>query len=250
MMRLILINTQEWLRLKFFHVVLFLAFIYLAISSLLGSLSFVEQHRLILDFGLAGLEVTTFFVSAFLSTHALHRDIERKTIQILLARPIPRWHLLVGYLGSLIALNLIIATVLGGILFFFLEKMTMAPQLVVSVFFILLKSIVLCSFGLLTGALARPMFGLVLTISYWMIAYSIPDLKFFSEKLKNETLIFLSNGLDYLIPQFYRFNWKDFHFITADLQYSQLGWAFLHSISWIAILMILASLFFKRKEIV
>ncbi len=250
MMRLILINTQEWLRLKFFHVVVFLSFFYIGLSYLLGSLSFVEHQRLIFDFGLAGLEISTLLIAAFISTHALYRDIDRKTILVLLARPIPRWHLLVGYLGSLVLLNLILTTVLGVVLFSFLEKNAYALTLFVSIVTILLKSIVITSFGILCSVLARAMFGFVITMAYWMMAYSIPDLQYFAKKLDNTVLIYLARGLDYLIPNFYAFNWKNYHFIRADLNINDILWSWSHCFGWILFLLFLSSVAFRKKEII
>lgn len=250
MIRLILINTQEWLRLKFFHVVLFLSFFYFFLSYLLGSLSFVEHQRLIFDFGLAGLEISTLFVAAFLSTHALYRDIDRKTILVLLARPIPRWHLLVGYLGSLILLNLILVAILGGILFTFLENKSYAPALFVSIITILFKSIVISAFGILCSVMARAMFGFVITISYWVMAYSIPDLQYFAKLINNEVITKFSKVLDFLIPNFYAFNWKNYHFLRAELNINDIIWSWSHCFGWIFFLLFLAALGFRRKEIV
>ena len=121
-MRLILVNTLEWIRLKFIHIIFFLAFSYYALSYLLGSLSFTEQERIFFDFGLGGIEVATVFVAAFLSTHALYREIERKTILVILARPIQRWQLLIGYLGGLSILNFFVVLILGGVLYFGLQE--------------------------------------------------------------------------------------------------------------------------------
>ena len=90
MKSLILVNTREWLRLKFMHVVFFLTFVYVIISYLMGSASFVISQRIVYDLGLAGLEISTFIVAAFFSTHALFKDVDRKTVQVILSRPIPR----------------------------------------------------------------------------------------------------------------------------------------------------------------
>ncbi len=250
MMRLILVHTQEWLRLKFFHVILFLSFFYFMMSYVLGSLSFVEHQRLIFDFGLAGLEISALFVSAFISTHALYRDIDRKTILVLLARPIPRWHLLASYLGSLVLLNLIMVTVLGIVLFTFLEKNPYGGTLFISIVTILIKSIVVSSFGILCSVLARAMFGFVITVAYWMMAYSIPDLQFFAKKIDNVVLTFFARFLDYVIPNFYAFNWKNYHFMRSEINWNDILWSWAHCFGWIFCLLFLASLFFRKKEIV
>jgi Cu-processing system permease protein len=251
MIRLIAVNTLEWIRLKFIHIILFLAFGYYALSYLLGSLSFTEQERIFFDFGLGGIEVATVFVAAFLSTHALHREIERKTILVLLARPIPRWQLLLGYLGGLSILNFFVVLILGGVLYFALEESShYGFNLFVSLFIIFYKSLVISAFGLLCSVLARPMFGFVLTLAFWIAAYSIPDIIFLAQKLKNESLIFFTKILNIIIPNFYIFNWKNFQFLRVDFVVNDLLWAIFHCTSWITILIFFASIAFRRKEIV
>jgi ABC-type transport system involved in multi-copper enzyme maturation permease subunit len=214
---------------------------------LLGSLSFIEQQRLIFDFGLAGLEVSTLFIAAFISTHALYRDIDRKTILVLLARPIPRRNLLFGYLGSLVLLNSLVVLILGAVLFFFLEKLEYAPALLISILTILLKSIVVSSFGILCSVLARAMFSLVITIAFWMLTYSLPDLSFFAQKLNNVGLIYISKILNFVVPNFYSFNWKNYHFIRSEILTNDIAWAWLYCGG---LFLFLATLGFQRKEIV
>lgn len=251
MIRLIFVNTLEWLRLKFFHIILFLAFLFYILSFLVGSLSFTEQERIFFDFGLGGIEVATIFLATFLSTHALYREIERKTILVLLARPIARWQLLVGYLGSLMILNLIVIIILGGILYVGLEEASQYQvTLLSSLFIILLKSIVISAFGLVCAVLSRPMFGFVLTLAYWMAAYSLPDVIFLAAKLKNQGFIFVTQILDFIIPNFYLFNWKNYHYLKSTFVFNDFLWAVFHCTAWTVFLFLLASLFFRRKEIV
>lgn len=251
MIRLIFVNTLEWLRLKFFHIILFLAFLFYILSFLVGSLSFTEQERIFFDFGLGGIEVATIFLATFLSTHALYREIERKTILVLLARPIARWQLLVGYLGSLMILNLIVITILGGILYIGLEEASRYQvTLLSSLFIIFLKSIVISAFGLVCAVLSRPMFGFVLTLAYWIASYSLPDIIFLAAKLKNQGLILLTKILDFIIPNFYLFNWKNYHYLKSTFVFSDFLWAVFHCTVWTVFLFLLASLVFRRKEIV
>lgn len=251
MMRLIFVNTLEWLRLKFFHIILFLAFLFYGLSFLVGSLSFTEQERIFFDFGLGGIEVATVFLATFLSTHALYREIERKTILVLLARPISRWQLLVGYLGSLMILNLLVIVILGGVLYLGLEEASQYQvTLISSLFIIFLKSVVISAFGLVCAVLSRPMFGFVLTLAFWIAAYSLPDIIFLAEKLKNDGLTLVTKILNAIIPNFYLFNWKNYHYLKAPIVMNEFLWAVLHCTVWTAFLFLAASVFFRRKEIV
>lgn len=250
MMKLATVNIVEWVRLKFFNAVLFLALIFIFISFLLGSLSYIEQQRLIFDFGLAAIEMTTVIISIFLATHALFKDIERKTIQIVLSRPIPRWQYIISYFFSLAMLNAVVIFILGTVLFFFLSNDKYYLHFLVSITVIYFKSLVISAFGLLCGVIARPVFGVVISFFYWAMSYSMLDLIFFSEKSKNQTLIIMSKTLNFVVPHFYKINWKNYSFLRSEIISSQIFWAYLHCLSWVFILMLVTILFFRRKEIV
>ncbi len=254
MMSLIYINTQEWLRLKFLQVVFFLSFAYICISYLLATLSFTEQARIKFDLGLAGMEITTFLVAAFISTHALHRDIERKTFQVILARPIARWNLLVGYLGSLFVLNAILIAFLGLTMTLFFDfdgdLGKSLFNLVVMMITILLKSVVIGAFGIMISTVARPMFSLVFTVSYWILAYSISDIEYFIQKAELQGLNFIVTGLNFFVPQFYTFNWKSFYYMKNGFVGTEILWSWFHCVGWIFLLVFAASLLIRRKDIV
>lgn len=252
MIRLIWTNTQEWLRLKFFQIVLFLSLLFVLFSQLLGSLSFTEQQRLIVDFGLAGIEISLVFVACFFSTHALAKDIDRKTILVLMSRPIPRFKIILGYFGSLVLLNLMAAFILGFTLFIFVKSPHFLFDLnyFVSVFFIYLKSLVVGGLGLLISVIARPMFAFVLSLTIWLMSYSVIEIKFFLEKAEVSYQSEIFSIFNYLFPQFYKFNWKSYGYLKAVLNPADVGWAFLHCLGWIVLSVYLASMLFRKKEIV
>lgn len=250
MISLIYINTQEWIRLKFLQVVFFLAFIYVCLSYLLASLSFTEQVRIKYDLGLAGLEIASLFISAFISTHALARDMERKTFQVILARPIARWHLLVGYLGSILILNSILVCFMCVTMFIFFPQDYDFFNLIIIALTLILKATAICAFGIMLSTIARPMFSLVMTMSYWVLLYSVSDIRYFVRKTESSILAPFSYVLDYIGPQFYLYNWKSYHDLNSGFDLSDVIWAWSHCLGWIFLYIFIASLLIRRKDIV
>lgn len=246
---LAILGAKEWIRLKFFHIVIFAAILFILFSHLLSSLTFAVQERLLFDFGLGGLELGLILISSLIGSHAIHREIERKTLFVLLARPIPRWNIVVGAWGTLIILNLIFT--LGFSISFFSSSgfWSFFAGFSISVLSCFAKSLVISSFALAMGLLVRPIMALGISISYWILCYSIPDIQFFAQKLENSNLIALSNFLDRVIPQFYRFNWKAYYYLVNTIEASQVWWMLFHSLAWSFLWLLLAAVFFQRKEI-
>ena len=246
------INTQEWIRLKFFQIIFFLAFLFVLFSYLLGSLSFAEQQRLLIDLGLATIEISLIFISAFFSTHSLHRDIERKTILLLLSRPLPRWKIIGAYFLSLATLNFVSLVVLGFTLYLIIDSLNQSFSFILSLIVIFLKASVIASFGFLFSVLSRPMISFVLTITYWLASYSIQDVLYFVKKMNDQSSFFLifEKSARYIFPQFYLYNWKNYSFVKSIPMVSDIQLASFQLVSWIMLFLILTSLAFQRKEIV
>ncbi len=244
-----ILGAKEWIRLKFFHLVIFVALLFIVFSHLLSSLTFSVQERLLFDFGLAGLEIGLVFISSLIGSHAIHREIERKTLFVLLARPIPRWNIVLGSWGALIILNLIFAI---GFSFSFMTTAgfwTLFQGFLISAASSVLKALVISSFALAMGLLVRPILALGTGVCYWVLCYSLPDVQFFVGKLQNEGLSNFVSLLDKIIPQFYRFNWKSYYYVMNSPSSSDILWMITHCLAWTFVWLFFGSLFFQRKEI-
>jgi Cu-processing system permease protein len=77
-------------------VALFVLFLTLA----LAELSLHQERRIVLDIGLASISLFSVVVSVFLGSSLLYKEMERKTLYVVLPKPIERYQFLVGkYLG-------------------------------------------------------------------------------------------------------------------------------------------------------
>lgn len=244
------LNASEWLRLKFFHVIVFLAALFIAFSHLLSSLTFSVQLRLMFDFGLAGLEIALMMMASLIGTHSIQREIDRKTLLVLISRPIPRSHLVIASWLSVMCLSLLLCL---GFLFSLILSGDLKINLnglFVAAFSTLLKTGLVAAFAIACALIVRPILALAASISYWILCYSLPDIEFFVSKIENELL---SGGVQlsyYLVPQFHLYNWKSYHYIQNVPFAADIGWAVAHSLAWIFFWLLIASLFFRRKEIV
>lgn len=244
------LSSREWIRLKFFHIIVFFGLIFIGFSHLLSSLTFSVQERLLYDFGLAGLELGLVMISSLIGSHSIQREIDRKTLLVLLSRPIKRSHIVLGLWSSILSLCLlfsfgfILSLVLssGGALYF--------KGILIATIATILKSMVIASFAIACGLVVRPILALGATMVYWILCYSMPDIQFFVSKLDDKNLTDIFIFLDKLVPQFYRFNWKTYYYITNHPSQSEVLWSITHSLGWVCFWLFLATMFFRKKEIV
>lgn len=113
----IVLNTfREAVRDRILHGVLGLASAILIFTLALGELALDQQQRVVEDIGLAATSFFAVVVAIFLGSSLLYKEIERKTLYVILPKPIRRWEFLVGKFGGIVLTAVVFVLVMGGIL--------------------------------------------------------------------------------------------------------------------------------------
>ncbi len=105
------VTVREALRQKLAVNLLVFAVALVSASSLISSLTFGEQYRIIVDIGLSAMEVFGTLIAVFLGASLVAGDVERRTVYPVVAKPISRAKYVVGrYLGlvTTTTLNLLV----------------------------------------------------------------------------------------------------------------------------------------------
>lgn len=112
----IALNTfREAVRDRILHAVVGLATAVLVFGLALGQLSLNQEIRVVMDVGLAVVSLFSVVVALFLGSSLLYKEMERKTLYVILPRPIRRWEFLLGkYIGILLTCAVFIALT-GGV---------------------------------------------------------------------------------------------------------------------------------------
>ncbi len=93
----IAINTfRELLRNRILTVILLFACVLIGFSLVLASLSLGETKRLVVDFGLAMIEIGGLIAVIFVGGQILFKEIEGRTIYLILSKPIARKDYILG----------------------------------------------------------------------------------------------------------------------------------------------------------
>lgn len=115
-----LVTIREALRQKLAVNLLVFAVVVLAASITLSQLTFGEQYRIIADLSLSAMEVFGTLIAVFLGAGLIARDVERRSLYMVIAKPLSRAQYLLGrYLGlvATLVLNMaVMALVFAGVL--------------------------------------------------------------------------------------------------------------------------------------
>ena len=87
---LVRVSLLEFMREKIVWICMFIAVALIALSFLLGALSFQEKQRILAHFGWLAIQLSSLGISLFLGSYWLHNEMDRQTCLLILARPIAR----------------------------------------------------------------------------------------------------------------------------------------------------------------
>ncbi|MEZ4256609.1 MAG: ABC transporter permease subunit [Polyangiales bacterium] len=112
------INTfREAVRDKVLYGVLAFATAVLLFTLALAQLSLNQQLRVVLDVGLASISLFSVMVAIFLGSSLLYKEIERKTLYVILPKPIHRWEFLVGKHVGITLTGMVFIATMGAVQF-------------------------------------------------------------------------------------------------------------------------------------
>jgi ABC-type transport system involved in multi-copper enzyme maturation permease subunit len=93
----IALNTfREAVRDRVLYGVLGFATAVLLFTLALAELSLDQQRRVVLDVGLASISMFSVVIAVFLGSSLLYKEIQRKTLYVILPKPLRRWEFVVG----------------------------------------------------------------------------------------------------------------------------------------------------------
>ena len=96
------LNTfRESIRDRIFYSLLAFAVIMLAFSLVLGNLTIGDEIKIIKDFGLAAISLFGVLIAIFVGISLVYKEMEKRTIYVILAHPISRSQFVLGKYGGL-----------------------------------------------------------------------------------------------------------------------------------------------------
>lgn len=87
----------------------------LALTLALAELSLDQQMRVVTDLGLASISLFSVVVAIFLGSSLLYKEIERKTLYVILPKPIARFEFLLGKYFGIVATCAVFIAIVGSL---------------------------------------------------------------------------------------------------------------------------------------
>lgn len=247
----IALNTfRETVREKVLYNLLFFALLMIGSSILLSTLTIGEQSKIIMDIGLASINIFGILIAIFVGIGLVSKEIEKKTIYTIISKPIYRYQFLLGkYLGLLITLFVntsIMVTGFFGVLILMTYNIT--PDMIKAILLIFVELMVITAVALMFSTFTTSLLSAIFTISVYIIGHLLGDLKAFAAKLGNPVITFLLDALYYILPNLENFNIKGEVVHNIALDPSFIIMSVLYGILYISMILFSSVIIFQRRD--
>lgn len=250
------LNTlREAIRDKILFVILLFAFLMIASGILLRFLSLNQDAKIVMDLGLSSISLFGLIITVFVGTNLLSKEIEKKTIYLLLSKPLNRIDFILGkFLGLSLTLLIIIAA-MGGVYYGVLWYAGGGLSGVLPVFeasaeailLIYIEMLVLTAAAIFFSTFATPIMSAVFTLATYAIGHMSNDILNFGRMSKNPFLEQLSQLLFYFLPDLERLNLK-LYLMTAPVNGEVLSGSIAYGLLYALALLFLSMVIFDFRE--
>ena len=165
-------NTfRESVRDKVLLTLLVVAFLVTAAARLMPSLAAGEGVKIIKDLGLRSMTLFSILIAILVGGRLVYKEIEKRTLFVILAKPLRRWEFLVGkYLGLMLLLIVSVAIMTAWFaLFLAITRVRLDPRLLLPVAMLILKLGIITAVAVLFSTFVTPVSGTVFSLAVYFL---------------------------------------------------------------------------------
>ena len=247
----ITINTfKEIVRNKFLYLILFFAFIFIIFSLLLGKLTIWDDQKIIVDFWLAMIEIFSLVWVLFIGSQLLFKEIEWKTIFLILSKPIERYEFILWkFLWFSITVFLIIF--FQSVLFLivlFTKDIEITKLILFSLLFTFFKLEILLSLVFFFSTFMSNIITILVSLMIYFLSHNFSLIIDLVKKNWNELIINITNIFHLLFPPFEALNVKDQIWNFSNYYNNFFLNNTFYSIAYLSIILFFTVIIFNRKK--
>jgi Cu-processing system permease protein len=231
-------------------VLAFFAGLLLLSSSLITDITIATFDRVLIDIGLGGMSLILILLSIFLSTGLLSREIERRTIFMVVSKPVSRGLFLVARLaGNMLTLTAL-QVLMGALLCleFWVLKTPITWPTLLAMGMVWFELLVLSSLGFLMSSFAGTMTATFVTVSMFFVGHLSADIYNLARRSKNVALQVLGKVLYYVLPNLERVNLRGQAAYGVVVPPKVWMVSAIYAVAYSAVLLWLAILLFRRRD--
>lgn len=244
---------REVIRDRVLYLIGFFAIALVAAAILLPKVSASTQSQIIPDLGLATISLLGLGIAVFVGTGLVNKEIEKRTVYVMIAKPISTAEFIVGKHWGLSAVLAVLVAAMTGIFLFVLNTQQIAYSLnsiLLSVLFQFLELSLMTAIAILFGVFTTSLLAMLLSFAIYLMGHLSRDLLALGSLANNSRLQQAVEGVYLVLPDLTRLDLKNQAVYGLELlpkPLELLGDA-AYGLVYTMLLLAIATLIFSRRE--
>ena len=203
---------REVIRDRILYLIGFFALLMAFAWRLLPEIAVGTHQKIFLDLGLAAIGLLGVIVAVFVGTGLINQEIDKRTILVLIPKPLSRAEFI---LGKHLGLSGVLAVMLGVMLVIYLLMLLgmkvsfQALPLIVSVFYLGLELILIAAVAIAFGVFTSSILATLMTFGVYLMGHISKDLIQLGIISKNPNILAITKNIYLILPDLERLNFRN-----------------------------------------
>jgi ABC-type transport system involved in multi-copper enzyme maturation permease subunit len=254
---------RESVRDKVLYNLVLFAILLIAASYLIGQLTAGQDVKIIKDLGLGATSVFGLFIAVFIGIGLVSKEVERRSVYSLLAKPIHRYQLVIGkYCGLALTLVVniaIMAVALYAVLAYVARGVPPevvrawdAPPLDLALLeaeaLILVELMLVTAIALFFSTFSTPILSAAFTFGFYIAGHLSGDLRHFEDVVESPMAARVARGMYWVLPNLAQYD------VKADVVHGQavaagyMTLAIVYAALYVTMLLVVSAFIFSRRD--
>lgn len=205
-------SFREVIRDRILYFIGFFALLMAFAWRLLPEIAVGTHEKIFLDLGLAAIGLLGVIVAVFVGTGLINKEIDKKTILVLIPKPLSRAEFI---LGKHLGLSGVLVVMLGVMLVIYLLMLLgmkvsfQVLPLIVSVFYLGLELILIAAVAIAFGVFTSSILATLMTFGVYLMGHISKDLIQLGIISKNPNILAITKNIYLILPDLERLNFRN-----------------------------------------
>jgi len=222
----------------------------LACSSLVTNVTVYSFERVLTDVGIGTMSMALVLLAIFLSSGLMAREVERRTIFLMVTKPISRsTFLLARFVGNMLTLGAILLA-MGGLFAIevWISGFSIHASQLTALAMLWFEVLVVSSVGFAMSSNSSQMVSALVTTGVYFAGHLAPDLYHLSSRSEHLAVRWVGKVAYYLLPNLDRLNFRPYAAYNQTVSVSHFLSAAGYGLAYAAVMLGIASLVFSRRD--
>jgi ABC-type transport system involved in multi-copper enzyme maturation permease subunit len=242
---------QEVIRDRILYFIGFFSLLLILAQRIIPEIAAGTHEKILLDFGIGAIAILSVIVAIFVGTALINKEIEKRTLLMLIPKPISRAELILGkHLGLTAVLSVTVAIMMG----IYLAMLSLSDitypigALAIAAVYLLLELALIVAVAILFGVFTSSILATLLSFGVYLMGHFSEDLVELGKLSKNASIESLTTSLYLVLPNLSRLDLKNEAVYGLLPNQGELLNHALYGILYTALLLIISIAIFAQKE--